>query len=410
MSQPFGTVSADAILEGAATDAYFERTRATLEHAGKNPPVVAEVTADQFPTGSFDVFTGVEDVATLFEGRDVDVDALPDGQLFDGGPVLRVEGSYLEFAELETSLLGFLSQPSGFATAALEARLAAPDSLVLSFGARHVHPSITASVERAALLAGLDGFSHVAAGEVLGREPGGTMPHALMFCFGEGNQAAAWTAFDEAVPEDVPRIALVDTFWDEKSESLLAAETLGEDLDGVRIDTTGSRRGDFRHIVREVRWELDTRGREDVDIFCSGGLEPETIRNLRDVADGFGVGSHITGADSVDFSLDIVEISEGSSDPSNSRTQSGDDGEPISKRGKLSGEKQVYRTPDGGHRIALADAEPPDGGEPLLEPLIRDGEIVQEFDLEEASERCLADAETVGFGDRAGPASDATDG
>ncbi len=37
MSQPFGTVSADAILEGAATDAYFERTRATLEHAGKNP-------------------------------------------------------------------------------------------------------------------------------------------------------------------------------------------------------------------------------------------------------------------------------------------------------------------------------------------------------------------------------------
>ncbi len=70
----------------------------------------------------------------------------------------------------------------------------------------------------------------------------------------------------------------------------------------------------------------------------------------------------------------------------------------------------MYRTPDGGHRIALADAEPPDGGEPLLEPLIRDGEIVQEFDLEEASERCLADAETVGFGDRAGPASDATDG
>ncbi|ELZ23352.1 nicotinate phosphoribosyltransferase [Haloterrigena salina JCM 13891] len=381
MSNPFGTVPAEAVLEGRATDAYFERTRATLEHAGKNPHVVAEVTADQFPTGSFDVFTGVADVATLFEGRNVDVDALPDGQLFDGGPVLRIEGPYLEFAELETSLLGFLSQPSGFATAALEARLAAPDSLVLSFGARHVHPSITSTVERAALLAGLDGFSHVAAGEILDREPGGTMPHALMFCFGEGNQNEAWTAFDEAVGEDVPRIALVDTFWDEKSESLLAAETLGEDLDGVRIDTTSSRRGDFRHIIREVRWELDARGREDVDIFCSGGLTPETIRPLRDVADGFGVGSHITGADSVDFSLDIVEI----------------DGEPISKRGKLSGVKEVYRTPDGGHHVALADREAPDEGEALLEPLVRDGEVVREFDLEEASERCLADAERVGF-------------
>src|SRR6056297_2562928 len=381
MSNPFGTIPSEAILEGDATDAYFERTRATLEHAGKNPHVVAEVTADQFPTGEFEVFTGVKDVATLFEGRAVDIDALPDGQLFDGGPVLRIEGPYLEFAALETSLLGFLSQPSGFATAALEARLAAPESLVLSFGARHVHPSIAATVERAALLAGLDGFSHVAAGDILGREAGGTMPHALMFCFGEGNQAEAWTAFDEAVGEDVPRIALVDTFWDEKSESLLAAETLGDDLDGVRIETTGSRRGDFRHIIREVRWELDARGHEDVDVFCSGGLVPETIRNLRDVADGFGVGSHITGADSVDFSLDIVEI----------------EGEPISKRGKLSGIKDVSRTPDGGHHVTLADRDGPAEGKSLLEPLVRDGEIVREFDLADATERCLADAEAVGF-------------
>ncbi|SIS11650.1 nicotinate phosphoribosyltransferase [Natronorubrum thiooxidans] len=381
MSNPFGTVPAAAILEGRATDAYFERTHTTLEHAGKNPHVVAEVTADQFSTGSFEVVTGIKDVATLFEGRDVDIDALPDGQLFDGGPVMRIEGPYLEFAALETSLLGFLSQPSGFATAALEARLAAPDSTVLSFGARHVHPSIAATVERAALLAGLDGFSHVAAGEILGREAGGTMPHALMFCFGEGNQAEAWRAFDEAVGEDVPRIALTDTFWDEKSESLLAAETLGDDLDGVRIDTTGSRRGDFRHIIREVRWELDARGHEDVDIFCSGGLDAAAIETLRDVADGFGVGSHITSADSVDFSLDIVAI----------------EGDPISKRGKLSGVKDVYRTADGGHHVALADSDGPDNSDSLLEPLVRDGEIVREFDLEAATERCLADAHTVGF-------------
>ncbi|THE66111.1 nicotinate phosphoribosyltransferase [Salinadaptatus halalkaliphilus] len=382
MSQPFTTVPPDAILEGTATDAYFDRTRTTLEHAGKDPHVVAEVTADQFPTGEFEVCTGIEDVATLFEGRPVDIDALPDGQLFDGGPVLRIEGAYRAFAELETALLGLLSQPSGFATAALEARLAAPDAQVLSFGARHVHPSIATIVERAALLAGFDGFSHVAAGEQLERTAGGTMPHALMFCFGEGNQAAAWEAFDEAVPAETPRIALVDTFWDEKSESLLAAETLGDELDGVRIDTTGSRRGDFRHIIREVRWELDARGYEEVDIFCSGGLDPEVLRNLRDVADGFGVGSHITNRDPVDFSLDIVELAN----------------EPISKRGKLSGVKDVYRTPAGGHHVTLADRQGPEDGDSLLEPLIRDGEIIREFDLERASERCLADAERVGFG------------
>jgi len=80
-----------------------------------------------------------------------------------------------------------------------------------------------------------------------------------------------------------------------------------------------------------------------------------------------------------------VEISEGSSDPSSNRTQSGDEGSPISKRGKLSGVKDVYRTPDGGHHVALADRDGPDEGEALLEPLIRDGEIVREFDLEAAS-------------------------
>ncbi len=381
MTTPFGTVPDEAIRAGRATDAYFERTRETLEHADRNPRVVAEVTADQFPTGEFEVLTGVVEAARLFEGRAVDVDALPDGQLFDGGPVLRIEGPYLEFAELETSLLGLLSQPSAFATAALSCRRAAPDASVLSFGARHVHPAIASVVERAALVAGLDGFSHVAAGELLDREASGTMPHALMFCFGEGNQAAAWEAFDQAVPADVPRIALTDTFWDEVSETLLAAETLGDRLTGVRLDTTGSRRGDFRHIVREVRWELDARGYEDVDLFLSGGLGPDELRALRDVADGFGVGSTITSADPVDFALDIVAV----------------DGEAVSKRGKLSGVKDVYRTADGGHHVSLAERAGPADGRSLLEPLVRDGEIVREHDLEASTERCLADAEAVGF-------------
>jgi nicotinate phosphoribosyltransferase len=35
----------------------------------------------------------------------------------------------------------------------------------------------------------------------------------------------------------------------------------------------------------------------------------------------------------------------------------------------------------------------------LLEPLLRDGEVVREFDVDAAAERALADAATVGFGD-----------
>jgi nicotinate phosphoribosyltransferase len=380
----FDIVGPDAIQRGRATDAYFERTNAALDHADRNPHVVAEVTADQFPTGEFELLAGVKDAAALLADRAVDVDAIPPGRCFDGGPVMRIAGSYLDFARLETALLGFLSHASGIATAARRVREAAPDSPVLSFGARHVHPSMAAVVERSALLAGVDGFSHVAAGDVIDREASGTMPHALLLCFGRGQQEAAWRAFDDAVGDDVQRIALCDTFSDEVDESLRAADALGDALDGVRLDTTGSRRGDFRHIIREVRWELDAAGHEDVDIFLSGGLGVDDLRALRDVADGFGVGSTISNADPVDFALDIVAV----------------DGEAIAKRGKLSGVKSVYRTADGGHHIGHRSGDPPADAEPLLQPLIRDGDVVDDFDLSlsGATERAARDAPLVGCG------------
>jgi nicotinate phosphoribosyltransferase len=383
MSEAFDIVPPEAIESGRATDAYFDRTVEALDHAGRNPDVVAEVTASQFPTGEWHLLAGLPDAARLLAGRPLDADALPGGTLFDGGPVLRIEGSYRAFCRLETALLGFLSHPTGVATRALEARRAAPDSTVLSFGSRHVHPSLGAMVERAALLGGLDGFSNVAAGDVLDREADGTMPHALVICFGRGEQEAAWRAFDEAAPESTPRIALVDTYSDEVDEALRAAETV-DDLAGVRLDTTGSRRGDFRHICREVRWTLDAHGHADVDIFASGGLGPAELRELRDVVDGFGVGSYVSNADPLDFALDIVEV----------------DGEPAAKRGKLTGKKSVYRTADGGHHIGLADRTGPDGAASLMEPLLRDGAVVREFDLDTAVGRAAADADDVGFDDR----------
>jgi len=379
----FDIIPPEAIEAGEATDAYFDRTVETLKHAGRNPKIVSEVTADQFPSGEFELLAGVKDAAHLLEGLSVDIDALPEGTLFDGGPVLQIEGNYLDFARYETALLGFLSHASGIATNALRARRAAPESQVLSFGTRHVHPSIAAVVERSALLAGLDGFSHVAAGEVLGWEAGGTMPHALLICFGRGNQEAAWRAFDEAVAEEVPRAALCDTYSDEVDEVMRAVETLGDSLDSVRIDTTGSRRGDLRHIVREVRWELDANGYEAVDVFVSGGIAPDAMVRLRGVVDGFGVGGYVSNADPVDFALDIVEV----------------DGEPAAKRGKLSGRKQVYRTANGEHHVGLAGRDGPENAEALLEPLLRDGEIVREFDLDAAGERTAADAERTGFGE-----------
>ncbi|MFN4046441.1 MAG: nicotinate phosphoribosyltransferase, partial [Acidilobaceae archaeon] len=74
-----------------------------------------------------------------------------------------------------------------------------------------------------------------------------------------GDQRMAWKAFAETFGDSVPMVALVDTFYDERVESLMAAELLGERLKAVRLDTPGSRRGRMRDIVEEVRWALDSK-------------------------------------------------------------------------------------------------------------------------------------------------------
>lgn len=324
MSYGFGTASETKIENGGVTDAYFLRTEEALDELESNPFVKAEVTADQFPDGDSEVFCGLKESINLLAGLPVDVYSIPEGAEFDGGPVMLITGYYRDFARYETALLGLLSQASGYATAARRIVEAADDVPVLSFGSRHIHPALAPYMERAAEVAGVDGYSNVGAADALEAEPSGTMPHALMLSLGKGRQEAAWQAFDRAVDEDVPRIALVDTFTDEVDEALRACEAV-DNLDGIRLDTTGSRRGDFKHIIREVRHEMEQEGYYDVDIYVSGGIDVDAVNELREFVDGFGIGSAITDADPIDFGLDIVERN----------------GEPISKRGKLSGQKNV---------------------------------------------------------------------
>ncbi len=169
--------------------------------------------------------------------------------------------------------------------------------------------------------------------------------------------------------KDVPRIALVDTYSDEKEESIKAAEAV-ENLEGIRLDTPGTRRGDFPELVKEVRWELDARGFEDVKIVVSGGLDEEDIPPLIEAgAESFGVGTSITNAPVLNFSMDIVEV----------------EGKLSAKRGKFGGRKEVWKCQNCLETaVTLADKEKPScpkcGGETdkALEPLIEDGEIVRE--------------------------------
>ncbi len=331
----FLVATEEEIKDASTTDIYFARTKEILEKEGRADLLVtAEVTTGSLPKNwSWGILSGVEEAAHLLQDIPVDVRSFPEGTLFHPNdssgirePVMVLEGRYLDFCLYETPLLGLLCQASGIATMAARVRAAAGDKTIFSFGIRRAHPALAPMIDRACYIGGFDAVSSIIGAKILGKKPTGTMPHSLIIAM--GGQVEAWKAFNRLMPKDVPRIALVDTYYDEKTEAILAAEALGKDLYGVRLDTPSSRRGNFPEIVKEVRWELDSRGFKQVKIFVSGGLDDESVKTMSEAgADGFGVGTSVSNAPSIDFALDIVEA----------------DGKPVAKRGKLGGKKNVWR-------------------------------------------------------------------
>ncbi|MGQ9596078.1 MAG: nicotinate phosphoribosyltransferase [Thermoproteota archaeon] len=370
----FWLAKEDEIKRAETTDMYFHYTLKVLREKGLNPKVVMEVYVRYLPNPNYKwgILLGTYEVARLLEGLPVSVKSMEEGEVFlvDSKsivyePLMRITGNYMDICPFETAILGFLAVPTGIATRAARFRLMAKDKMLLSFGSRRIHPSLTPTVERATYIAGFDGISNLLAARLMRIRAMGTMPHALIQVF--GSQEMAWKAFDESISPDVPRIALVDTFYDEKAESIMAFETLGEKLYGVRLDTPRSRRGNMKKIVEEVRWELNARGGKEVKIFVSGGIDEETLAELVDIADGFGIGSNVSSAPPVDFSMKIIAI-----ERKNKLI-------PMAKRGDIGGVKAVYRDYEKMTDIITLEGNPvPEGTTPLLKDLITDGKIVRE--------------------------------
>src|SRR6266699_1801636 len=295
----FYIATADEIRAGRTTDIYFVRTLDVLKKAGRDRAnVVAEVTTGGLPNGwPWGIFCGLEEVVHLLQDRAVSVWAIPEGSAFPAKtprgipvPVMVLEGPYGDWAMYETPVLGMICQASGIATKAARIREAAGGKQVLSFGVRRMHPGIAPLIERSVYVGGLDAITTPLGAELLGAPAVGTMPHALVIVMGGPREAFA------AV------------------HKYLAA------------------------IVREVRWELDLRGHKDVKVFVSGRVDEQSIPALLEAgADGFGVGTSLSNAPTIDFAMDIVEV----------------DGAPAAKRGKFGGRKDLQRCPkDGTYEVA----------------------------------------------------------
>jgi nicotinate phosphoribosyltransferase len=268
----------------------------------------------------------------------VKVRAMKEGTVFyPYEPVMEVEGNYQDFCVYETAMLGLICQASGVATKAARFKKLAGDRPVISFGARRMHPILAPMIERNAYIGGCDGVSVVKSGEIIGEDPMGTMPHALILCM--GSTVDAIKAYEEVLEPKFKRVALIDTFLDEKFECINVAEVMGKKLFAVRFDTPSSRRGNFYRILEETRWELDLRGYRHVKFYVSGGIREEDVPGLNPVVDGYGIGTSISNAPVVDYAMDIMEVG----------------GKPLAKRGKWSGSKRVLRCPKCGARKIAPD-------------------------------------------------------
>jgi nicotinate phosphoribosyltransferase len=310
------------VLSGETADIYFARTIDILHHEGLNPVATMEVFASRAG-----LLCGMEEVkallARVLPEANHEVWALAEGEAMSAKEVvLRITAPYQSYGLYETAICGILAHCSGWATAARECVEAAQGIPVISFGARHVHPSVAGIMDYSAMVGGCAGCSSVAGGKLSDTEPVGTMPHALIIIMGDTVKTTI--AFDKYMPPEVPRVSLVDTFKDEAEESLRVAQALKDRLNSVRLDTPSERGRVTSDLVKEVRARLDLAGFNHVKIFVSGGVSMERIKQFIEAGtpvDGFGVGSYITGAKPIDFTADLHEV----------------EGKPIAKRGRIPG-------------------------------------------------------------------------
>jgi nicotinate phosphoribosyltransferase len=208
-----------------------------------------------------------------------DLDAAPEGTIvFPHEPLLRVKGPVALCQIIETPLLTFLNYPSLVATKAARVCLAAQGEPVLEFGLRRaqgVDGGITAS--RSAYVGGCAGTSNVLAGRLYGIPVKGTHAHSWVMCFDD--ELEAFQRYAEAMPNNC--IFLVDTY--NTIEGVKHAVDVGRklrenghEMAGIRLDS-----GDLAWLSKEARRILDEGGFPDAFVCASNDLDEHIIASLK---------------------------------------------------------------------------------------------------------------------------------
>lgn len=232
--------------------------------------------------------------------------ALPEGTVCRAGePLLEVTAPLIEAQLVETFLVNTLNLHTTLTSKAARCVQAANGRALLDFGLRRTQgPDAGMSAARSSAIAGFAGTSNVAAAQVLGTMPAGTMAHSFIEAFGD--EEKAFKAFAESFPKQ--GVFLVDTYdtvagLKHAMECAKQLEKNGQKLLGVRIDS-----GDLVAGTRQAREMLDKAGFEDAAVVVSGSLDEIRIQELINQGaqiDMMGVGTKMACSADAPF-LDLV--------------------------------------------------------------------------------------------------------
>ena len=327
-------------------------------------------------------------LASLKDFRfDGSVFAVPEGTpVFPNEPIINVTGRSRDVQLFETYLLCVMNFQTLIATKASRIVHAARGRPVFDFGARRAHgrdAGILAA--RASFIGGASGTSLVLAGRLFDIPYVGTMAHK--FISERPSELAAFRDYAAAFPNNTTLlIDTYDTLEGARNACIVAKEMAvqGTRLRAVRLDS-----GDLLTLSRQVRRILDAEGLEDVQIIASHDLDEfqiDTLLGNGAPIDSFGVGTRLaTGAN---FNPRTGEGAPSALGGVYKLVES--DGRPVGKRSldepskaTIPGKKQVYRVADADGNYAkdwvtLWDEEVSEG-QPLLVPIIRNGELVYDF-------------------------------
>lgn len=306
----------ERVKDGWFSAVYFLKTRDIVKTYRPGRTVTM-----QFFQKEHAVLCGTDEVIALIKTFANNPDQLELRSLEDGDKikpyetVFTITGKYEDFGYLEGIIDGIFARRTSVATNVYNvvkaARKSGVQKPIIFMGDRDDHFTQQAGDGYAAFIGGSKAQATHAMNEWWGKKGMGTMPHALIQLF-EGDIVEATRAYKETYPED-DLMALVDYNNDVITDSLKVAREFGEDLKGVRVDTsammvdqffcrnpeimgTFDPRGANPTLLFALREALDKEGFQHVKIIATGGFNADRIRKYEEAGvpvDIYGVGGSL---------------------------------------------------------------------------------------------------------------------